>query len=961
MKTRNVVKRIAALGTGVSMVGATLFGALAAYDLSAYPAPLLLNGRANGIIVVGDDAAASDVVGAVDIAASLQFQAFTETVSPGGRTGTVLVGDSAKVGDASDLLEIEERLGHVKESLTEFDLNALRGGLISTDEGTTDYNQYIRFKDTGTNSFATTGRVVFKEDEDDEVGDFLFFQDGTVMFEYVLEFEEGVESTIEGTTCDMLDLEDEILTILGEEFSVVDTDVRLSAGINVGGSNTCNGQRITLELIGGAILDTLEEGETKTYTYNGKDYQVNVLIVADNAAGGEGTVKFRINGFVTDELEDGETDILSDGTEVGIREILPNEAEEISGGDLVEFYLGANEIEWTDSNYTDNLFDTSGVEVNEENIEDAQVNVLGSVIPGTSNTFELQTIKYRLKADSPKGDVYIKPGQGLREYLDEPEGMLTPNWDLRYEGLEDTGVSIVKFDAGGDDSYNLRFTNKEGIDYNVPIADASNDDGNLFNMGDEDDDLIHCEGYNRSDFLIDEDDFFVLTDDNDETGITHIMSYESIDTTNRELTFTDEGIGNREITYEVVTASAEIGSGSLIVGGNTFNVRVGRNSKGTGSNNLSVDLDADGNHEGDEAFIITQGGLIIDIWDNRSLATGTNLLNQSIVTHPFVEVASVNNTCYQFGSVNATVGAGPGGNHWVVGQQERSGGQLHDQFNASAPFLHNGSILAVGDSNQAAAQAYGQWNLNTSFNISMTVLNEQFDEDGPNNGDINGDGETDTHSGTTTIRTDEVVIVQISYLAASNEVNLAVPNIYDTQATVNFESLDEVDLRQTLTLYGVFMELTDNDEVDEAEELTVEVPLVQRGAQVFVVAGQTQRAQTGLVQQYSPLIEVGVLASEVANIEDVNAVVVGGPCANAVAAELLGNPEVCTEGFEAGKAMIRAFEHSNGRVAILVAGLSALDTRRAAKVLAQFGDYDLSGDEVVVSGTTLSDISVRPA
>ena len=483
MKTRNAIKRIAALGAGVSMVGATLFGALAAYDFSAYPAPFILNGRANGIIVVGDDAAASDVVGAVDIAASLQFQAFTETVAPGGRTGTVLVGDSVKIGDSSDLLEIEERLGNVKETVTEFDLNALRGGLISTDEGTTDYNQYLRFKDTGTNSFATGGRVLFKEDEDDEVGDFLFFQDGNVMFEYVLEFEEGIESTIEAGTCDMLDLEDEILTILGEEFSVVDTSVGTGAGITSGGSTSCNGNKVTLQLIGGAILDTLEEGETKTYTYNGKDYQVNVLIVADNAAGGDGTVKFRINGFVTDELADGETDILSDGTEIGIREILPNEAEEISGGDLVEFYLGANQVEWTDSNYTDNLFDSSGVEVNQENIEDAQVNILGSIIAGTSNTqFELQTIKYRLQSDSPKGDVYIKPGQGLREYLDEPEGMLTPNWDIRYEGLEDTGVSIIKFDAGGDDSYNLRFTNKEGIDYNVPVADNSNDDSNGFQI-----------------------------------------------------------------------------------------------------------------------------------------------------------------------------------------------------------------------------------------------------------------------------------------------------------------------------------------------------------------------------------------------------------------------------------------------------------------------------------------------
>lgn len=950
MKTRNAIKRISALGVGLSMVGATLFGAMAAYDFSAYPAPFIQNGRANGIIVVGDDAAASDVVGAVDIAASLQYQAFTETIAPGGVTGTVLVGDSAKIGDSSDLLEIEERLGNVKESLTEFDLNALRGGLISTDKGTTDYNQYIRFKDTGTNSFASVGRVLFDQDEDDEVGDFLFFQDGTVMFEYVLEFEEGVESRIEAGTCDLTDLEDEILTMLGEEFSVVDTDVRTTNGVvSTGGGTTCNNaQRITLDLIGGAILDTLEEGETKTYTYNGKEYQVNVLIVADNAAGGDGTVKFRINGFVTDELADGETDILSDGTEIGIREILPNEAEEISGGDLVEFYLGANEVEFQDSNYTDDLFDTAGVEVNQENIEDAQVNILGSVVAGTTDRFKLQTIKYRLKADSPKGDVYIKPGQGLREYLDEPEGMLTPNWDIRYEGLEDTGVSIIKFDAGGDDSYNLRFTNKEGIDYKVPIADNSNDDGNAFQMGDEDDDLIHCEGGNSTDFLIDANDYFVLTDDNDETGITHIMRYESVDVAGRLLTFTDEGIGNREITYDAVAGSRAQGLGRLIVGGNTFDVFVGPTATNGGSTNISVDLDNDGNVQGDEAFIIAQGGAIIDIWDNRSRDSNTaNGINSSIVSHPFAnQVAAavgINSTCW-LTVINA------GGANVAAGQQEISGSQLDNGQGGAGDNTGVFIFNPAGTTNNFTG-------ITDDFNVTITTLNEEFDENGPNNGDTNGDGTTDSDGAGTLYRTDEVIIVQVE-ATANNRVNLEVPDIVDTATAVNFQNLDEVDLSQALTLYGVFLELTDNNEVNKAEELTVEYPLTQRGGQVFVVAGQTTRAQTGLVQQYNPLIEVGVLASEVANIQDVNAIVVGGPCANAVAAELLGNPEVCTAGFEAGKAMIKAFEHPTGKVSVLVAGFSALDTRRAAKVLAQYQDYALSGDSVTVTGTTLSDIHV---
>ena len=70
----------------------------------------------------------------------------------------------------------------------------------------------------------------------------------------------------------------------------------------------------------------------------------------------------------------------------------------------------------------------------------------------SGSKFEIVTIKYRLTADALPGyrDVYVAPGKGVREYLDEPQGMLGLAWDLRYEGLDDTGVSLVKLDPQGD-------------------------------------------------------------------------------------------------------------------------------------------------------------------------------------------------------------------------------------------------------------------------------------------------------------------------------------------------------------------------------------------------------------------------------------------------------------------------------------------------------------------------------
>ncbi|MBI2574325.1 hypothetical protein HYV82_00375, partial [Candidatus Woesearchaeota archaeon] len=137
-------------------------------------------------------------------------------------------------------------------------------------------------------------------------------------------------------------------------------------------------------------------------------------------------------------------------------------------------------------------------------------------------------------------------------------------------------------------------------------------------------------------------------------------------------------------------------------------------------------------------------------------------------------------------------------------------------------------------------------------------------------------------------------------------------------------------------------------------------------ANVFITSGATTKSDTttpeGELTYYETTpVEVGSakLASEVPNVKGVNAIVVGGPCANAAAAELMGSPANCAEGFEEGKSMLKLFENG-GNVAVLVAGYSAMDTRRAARVLANYETYKakLVGKEVVVAGTSFTDITV---
>ncbi|MFC1741176.1 hypothetical protein ACFL3V_01425, partial [Nanoarchaeota archaeon] len=98
-----------------------------------------------------------------------------------------------------------------------------------------------------------------------------------------------------------------------------------------------------------------------------------------------------------------------------IREVLPNEAGETAGGDILEFYLGAFKIKFTDTNTGATTTDGT-VEVNEETIEDSEVNI---IFTNTSDTVRISKITYDLFVDGVSGDEpFLAEGQGLREKLD---------------------------------------------------------------------------------------------------------------------------------------------------------------------------------------------------------------------------------------------------------------------------------------------------------------------------------------------------------------------------------------------------------------------------------------------------------------------------------------------------------------------------------------------------------------
>jgi len=835
MNIRKTVKKIAALVAGTTMLGATIMGAMA-LDLSDYPAPFVSDGVFDGKIVVGANAATSDVVGAIDLAASLQAEATTTTnIDIPGSAGTASVtGDSIEFKTGSDIVRIGEAIGDVKETLTASDLEALKSGIFDTGESSTPVKQYLKFENT-------TASVVYEEDDDDIVGDFLKFDDGSFLFEYHLEFTEGAVSDIEAGG-DLEDLEGEILTMLGAPFTIVSGEI--------------SGSQMELTILGGEVADTLRDGETKTYTIDGVDYEVTAVFISSD----DQSAKLSVNGMLTKELDEGETDVLGSDVTVGVQEILTNQRE-----GLVEFYLGANKIEITDTNYTGGVYAEDTVEVGGERVDNAWVD-LKATNSTNDDEVTLNYFKYKVEADD---DYWIPAGHGLKEMLDEPEAMLTNTWDILYAGLMDTGVSVVKFNPVSDHSYDLEFENVNGDMYDIPLV--TNKDG-TYKYGDDEDELIFTEPYtadnvdmlglNNQTFISD-DDYFIVSDGatgpTSDTRVISVMRYKSLSTGDSTVTFKDEVGDTIVVSYTGTPGNGA--TGELIVAGKSHWFWIGNESAAAAEDYaLAMDLDGNAGLDSGEVFVVVRGGGILDL--------GTQDFS----------------TCNT--SVNCTLR----------------------------------SPLAT----------------DTILNLSTPADN--YDES------------TDTGI--------NYLIVEISNVTGQDEVDLDVtePNLYE------WHEDDDYDFG--MTTYGVFVQEY-NPTGDEANEATIEYPLVQRGGQVFVTAGTVEVHEGaagggGVVPttDVNPIaVGLAVLDTNAPAVGSENIISVGGPCANTVSAELMGNPENCAEGFEPGKAVIKMFDDQN---AVLVAGYEAQETLGASYVLADYEDYDLSGTEVEVVVADLNTITVNP-
>jgi hypothetical protein len=825
MKFKKIIKKIMALGIGVSMVGATITGAVAA-DLTNYPAPFIKikDGKFNGILVVGDRAAAEDVIGASDIAASLQFAA-TKPVAA--ETETVLEGDAWKVGTHTKTLEISENLraGTNKEAIASVTGSfiddaelpiLLAAGKTRNSKGSAAYDQRLYFKDEA------TGYVQLLEDDSDVTADFLYFQNGKQIARYELEFTSALETDVDDVNGRasaignyLSDFEDVEITMLGEDYSIVHA--------------TRNGARqgqIVLGLMTGPIKDSLLEGVTNTYAIDDVDYEVTLDFVSS------ANVRFTVNGESTKLLKDGETKKLSDGTIIGVTEIL---YQDYAGGvHRASFFLGAEKLELKDINVNDKE-SSHQLKVNEKTINGAHVIIEGS---DDNSNFKLDRISINMTADD---DYYVSAGGSLSKLseFDQKDLLFTKNWDISYNGLSKPKTQQIAIKASGSEDYVLEFIDRNGNKAKLPLIHAVS--GSTIKLGTSNNNLTIQE--NKT---ITKDDYFIVSDESDKLG--------------QRSSFAFRYRGADKITSDSpVIKFDELGSGSRI----EQSISVGSALSGVVGS------------DGQDLFEISQikiGGRTFKLYNASSTKTNN-----------FDILVDMN---------------GDG----TIGSNKVS---LNTQYGAN--------ISITQDSNQQATVLIGTPNTNHYEDLEPTSF-------------------------------------IFNLKASGGEVRLTL----DSNQNHNFLTPDKDDKNEyAYSSYGAYVRRSTPS--NDPQELFIEYPQSQRVPLVYVTQAGAKFVEkeklTGAVKIERISVGATKLASEVKNIRNVNAILLGGPCANAVTAELLGAPKdcTCTAGFEPGVGRIEFYE-TNGNVAMLVAGYTKEDTRNAAQVIANYAHFkdDLKGNAAEV-------------
>lgn len=521
---------------------------------TGFPRPYIVDGALAADVVVGANAASSDA-----LAAQRLVRAFSSTVTEQQPASVEAIAraESFLIADGSDFLEASEYLADVIP-IVDKEFALLADGTLTLADGEFAYHQFLEMP-TGMGGFFEVADDI-PDDPSETPALFLKLAKDTVAYTYVLEFVEPV-------VADVAALEEQELLLLGDTLHIVEA--------------TAGGNALSLTMMGGDYVASIEEGETIVIEIDGVEYEITAEIIDVNTE----EVKFLVNGEALNSLGEGGTELLSDGRELGVLDVLVNQR-----GGMVRFILDNQRVLLDDRSLSGS--ETNRLVVNGEGIQGSDVQIEGSV-SGSTVTIERIEISW-----TPRHDYFLFFGQRLSELLEE-DALFTGNWDILYEGIVMGAPEQIALAPRGRDEYQLIFPNTAGHVLMVPLFY----DGTRY--GTDDEPLVVDEGS-----PIPPDGYFLVTSDGSEgrfsaNGQTHLLRYQEYKVDERVVALTDKGAGS-DIDVAIVN-----GTGTLELGGSTFLVVV--NDTNSSSTNITVDMDNDGSIDAGEVPILVTGTGTIEL------------------------------------------------------------------------------------------------------------------------------------------------------------------------------------------------------------------------------------------------------------------------------------------------------------------------------------------------------------
>lgn len=431
---KNIFRKALTVLGSAAMIGATVSAAMAA----TYPSPF----TANTAIVVGANAAPSDNIAASSIAADLD--AASAGSSMGGTT-TVEGGDSYKFEKTSTMYHLGDTItAVVSSSLDEDEMPIMLadGKYIDDDNDEFDYTQTITMGASQLKMFEDND---YKAD-DPSIG--FDIATGATVLTYTLTFND------EPLTADMPTTD---LNLMGKTYYVL------------AATNTA------LTLLDSASDTIVAEGESVTLTAGGKTYNVEIEFVDSDSA------KLKINGETTNNLGAAETYKLSDGSYVGVKEVLYSAKD--TGISKVEFSIGNGKLVLTSG---------TDVELNEESI-----NGLTATIVNTTTT--ITSIALAWTADD---EIFIT--QDSTAVMPGFEAVQLAFGGLNYPAEEEIMISNSGSDAITLDNFPLKDSTED-------IALIYADGTNFVGLGKDADEQLRSTNSTSMTFDGDTDSYFVAS------------------------------------------------------------------------------------------------------------------------------------------------------------------------------------------------------------------------------------------------------------------------------------------------------------------------------------------------------------------------------------------------------------------------------------------------------------------